>query len=282
MVVPRRSYLVCATPRSGSTLLCETLERRASRGARVSTSRRSRRRGLPRRPREYFWGLRSPEVIRLLPHDAQHRSDRPNGRRRGAARTTDAIWTGPLREGTTRQRGVRREDDVGLLQRLPRARTGHPPLRRHGRRLAAQRGLPGRALRVHLAQRQGAPGGIAVAGAADVGLAQGGGRIPADEPLPAQRAVYSFDAIDHLLDQLRRHEDAWRGLLLPDRPATPLDRLRGRRRRPATGSVARVLADVGRRASRRISVASARGPSRQSDDLSESWVQNYLEDVSRR
>ena len=24
-------------------------------------------------------------------------------------------------------------------------------------------------------------------------------------------SVYSFDAIDHLLDQLRRHEDAWRG-----------------------------------------------------------------------
>ena len=47
------------------------------------------------------------------------------------------------------------------------------------------------------------------------------------------------------------------------------------------GSVGRVLADVGVALPEEWSLPE-RSPSRQSDELSESWVQNYLEDVSRR
>ena len=55
-VKPTRSYLVCATPRSGSTLLCEGLE---------ST-------GVAGRPREYFEEGLQPEVedFEVLPHVA--------------------------------------------------------------------------------------------------------------------------------------------------------------------------------------------------------------------
>ena len=70
-VAPQRSYLVCATPRSGSTLLCETLEQTGVAGRPREYFEALKETGVPRRPREYFWGLRSPEVLRLLPHDAQ-------------------------------------------------------------------------------------------------------------------------------------------------------------------------------------------------------------------
>ena len=97
---------------------------------------------------------------------------------------------------------------------------------------------------------------------------------------PDARVVYSFDAIDHLLDQLRRNEDAWRGFFFRtgQRPLTLLyEDVAG----DLEGSVRRVLDDLGVAPPDGFELA--REPTRrQSDELSESWVQNYLEDVSRR
>lgn len=63
---PQCSYLVCATPRSGSTLLCEALANTGIAGnpkeyfeALIST-------GLPRRPREYFEDVENPEIVDVL------------------------------------------------------------------------------------------------------------------------------------------------------------------------------------------------------------------------
>lgn len=70
-VVPERSYLVCATPRSGSTLLCNSLESTGMAGRPREYFEALKETGLPRRPREYFWELRSPEVLRLLPADSE-------------------------------------------------------------------------------------------------------------------------------------------------------------------------------------------------------------------
>jgi LPS sulfotransferase NodH len=95
-----------------------------------------------------------------------------------------------------------------------------------------------------------------------------------------QRSVYSFDAIGHLLDQLRRQEDAWRGFFfrIGQRPLTLYyEDIAG----DLEGTVGRVLDDL--QIARPQHDLLARQPlSRQSDELSESWVQSYLEDVSRR
>lgn len=63
---PQSSYLICATPRSGSTLLCEALANTGIAGnpkeyfeALVST-------GLPRRPREYFEDVENTEIEDVL------------------------------------------------------------------------------------------------------------------------------------------------------------------------------------------------------------------------
>ena len=119
-----------------------------------------------------------------------------------------------------------------------------------------------------------------MAGAADVGLAQnrrcrGGGAATR-----GVQAVYSFDAIDHLLDQLRRQEDAWRGFFfrIGQRPLALLyEEVAG----DPDAAVGRVLDEL-EIARDEAAAPAPRRIGRQSDDLSESWVQSYLEDVSRR
>jgi LPS sulfotransferase NodH len=103
---------------------------------------------------------------------------------------------------------------------------------------------------------------------------------PPEEPLPQRQIVYSFDAIDHLLEQLRRQEDAWRGFFFRI-GQRPLPLFYEEVATDPDAAAARVLEMLG--VSQEPTVAPApRAIGRQSDELSESWVQNYLEDVSRR
>lgn len=63
---PTRSYLICATPRSGSTLLCEALENTGLAGHPKEYFEDLRATGLPRRPKEYFATLENRQIIELL------------------------------------------------------------------------------------------------------------------------------------------------------------------------------------------------------------------------
>lgn len=62
-----RAYLVCATPRSGSTLLCELLRATGRAGRPLEHFEVLRHSGLPRQPREYFQGDAGDRVLSLLP-----------------------------------------------------------------------------------------------------------------------------------------------------------------------------------------------------------------------
>ncbi len=59
---PSRSYLVCATPRSGSTLLCEALKSTGVAGRPEEYFEALRQSGRPRRPQEYFSGVDDPSI----------------------------------------------------------------------------------------------------------------------------------------------------------------------------------------------------------------------------
>jgi LPS sulfotransferase NodH len=54
---PKRSYLVCATPRSGSTLVCHALRETSVAGRPEEYFEALRHSGRPRRPEEYFHGV---------------------------------------------------------------------------------------------------------------------------------------------------------------------------------------------------------------------------------
>jgi trehalose 2-sulfotransferase len=64
---PDRSYFVCATPRSGSTVVCKSLAATGVAGRPEEYFERLRHSGLPREPREYFEGTADPGVLDLLP-----------------------------------------------------------------------------------------------------------------------------------------------------------------------------------------------------------------------
>src|SRR5215213_2162899 len=59
---PERSYLVCATPRSGSTLVCHALEETAVAGRPEEYFEALRHSGRPRRPEEYFLGVEDQSI----------------------------------------------------------------------------------------------------------------------------------------------------------------------------------------------------------------------------
>jgi LPS sulfotransferase NodH len=64
--MPNDSYIVCATPRSGSTLLCETLKSTGVAGRPEEFYEARKWSGRPRAPHEYFLEPGAPDVTELL------------------------------------------------------------------------------------------------------------------------------------------------------------------------------------------------------------------------
>ncbi len=65
-MLPDTSYLVCATPRSGSTLLCEALNNTGLAGHPQEYFEALKERGIPRRPQQYFDGAAQADILDLL------------------------------------------------------------------------------------------------------------------------------------------------------------------------------------------------------------------------
>jgi trehalose 2-sulfotransferase len=63
---PSHSYLICATPRSGSTLLCEALIGTGVAGVPEEYFEALRHSGRPRSPQEYFIGAQDRTILRHL------------------------------------------------------------------------------------------------------------------------------------------------------------------------------------------------------------------------
>jgi len=66
MTTPSRSYLVCATPRSGSTLVCDGLTETGVAGRPEEYFEALRHSGRPRRPEEYFSGVQDQAILAQL------------------------------------------------------------------------------------------------------------------------------------------------------------------------------------------------------------------------
>jgi LPS sulfotransferase NodH len=80
---PTLSYLVCATPRSGSTLLCHLLDQTGLAGHPEEYFEALRHSGLPRRPHEYFDPDRHANIIERLAF-----REMPDGR----PQTPNPLW----------------------------------------------------------------------------------------------------------------------------------------------------------------------------------------------
>src|SRR4051812_3152078 len=192
---PHQSYLVCATPRSGSTLLCELLASTGVAGRPTEPFERLRATDLPRQPREYFEDLDAPEVFEhLAPSEP------------GTARPDGAFaerLPGILEEGTTPNGvfgakvmwGYLPDLLVGIRQ-LPQA---------NGRHAAQALAAVFPALRfVQVLRRDKVAQAVSLWTAVQTAQwrdeGDGGGH---HEP------EYVFRGIDHLVNQLAAQERAW-------------------------------------------------------------------------
>ena len=181
-----RSYLVCATPRSGSTLVCHALDETGVAGRPEEYFEALRHSGRPRRPDEYFLGVEDQSILDHL--GERNLGDEPPPRSPLWSRAAyDRYLEWAIETGTT-PNGVFGAklmwgyfgDFVSLLRNVP-------ALPRPAAGRAAPLGLPRAELRPGGAGQQAAPGGLAVEGGADGDLARGRSARPPRSRTTARR-----------------------------------------------------------------------------------------------
>jgi LPS sulfotransferase NodH len=208
---PDFAYLVCAAPRSGSTLLCEMLRATRVAGNPLEHFEVLRHSGLPRQPREYFAGLADASVLGLLaPLEPGRPDDEPPAAWRArivkAGQTPNGVWGGKLMWG-----------HVGDLVARARALDG---LERAD--LAdALRALLGDVRFVLVTRADKVSQAVSLWRAVQTRR----WRAEAGAPCRPHEAVYHFAAIDHLVSQLEADEAGWRAWFdtLATGPGRPLE-----------------------------------------------------------
>ncbi|HKG39287.1 MAG TPA: Stf0 family sulfotransferase [Conexibacter sp.] len=208
-IIPTTSYLVCATPRSGSTLLCETLRATGVAGVPLEHFEILLHSGLPRQPREYFDGVADAGVLQLL---APLQAGRPSGEPAEAWRsrvvrqglTANGVWGGKLMWGHVADLLSR----AGRLDGLADARLE-----------TALRALLGDVRLVFVTRSDKVAQAVSLWRAVQTQR----WRADADAPRRPHDAEYRFTAIDHLVSQLQADEAAWRAWFATHAPAEPLE-----------------------------------------------------------
>ena len=181
--------MLCATPRSGSTLLCDLLESTGVAGHPAEHFEALDSTGLPRQPRQYFnpgaqlTGLLAPTDPGAPDPELRLEEAFAAGTTSNGVFATKVMWgflPDLIRRARTRT-GQPHVADVAVLERL----------------------LPG--LRyVRVTRRDKVAQAVSLWTAVQTRVWRvGGDDVPAAEP------VYSFDGIDHLVRQLTSQEAAW-------------------------------------------------------------------------
>jgi trehalose 2-sulfotransferase len=249
-----QAYLVCATPRSGSTLLCEMLRDTGLAGRPLEHFEVLRHSSLPRQPHEYFGDVDLDGLDELLPEPRPGTPSQESpkawlARILSDGRGENGVWGGKLMWGhvddlVTRARRLPGLADADLEQVL-RALFDDPQL-------------------ILVTRRD------KVAQAVSLWRAVQTQSWRADDAGKDEAPVYEFAAIDHLVSQLESDERSWKEWLAQtdQRPfVVTYEQLEAA---PAE-TVSSVLHALG------LPDAGVSVPrlSRQRDELSEAWVERY-------
>lgn len=212
---PSLHYIVAATPRSGSTLLCELLKGSGVAGQPNEDFQALRATSRSRQPRQYFEGIGAPFVDKLAPTDP------------GTPETAEqfAAALAASKAASTTPNGVYGTKVMwGYFGEL-------------GERLATLPGLEGASLNDALAATFPALRFVQIQRADKIGQAislwtavqtlswrdEGDGKH--DGKFHDVEPFYDFDAIDHLVRLQTDHEDAWTAWL-DEQSAFPVLRVR--------------------------------------------------------
>ena len=202
------SYLVCATPRSGSTLLCEALAATAVAGRPAEYFEAMYDTGLPRRPTDYFEGLHAlPAAAFLADHLPAEGGDAREALRQASTYRDYLSWV--FAAGTT-PNGVfgaklmwgHVDHFVSYLRDLPE-HAGRPVPRLFDAVFPSLRYL--RVLRRDKVRQAVSLWKALQTATWRIERSRSG----QDEPPRDREGEFSFDAIDHLRRQISVHEAAW-------------------------------------------------------------------------
>ena len=266
---PERSYLVCATPRSGSTLLCKALEVTGVAGHPEEFFEAKRETGVPARGSDYLWDAPDVDLHELLGEDPQPPApsysslEVLDGYREHLRRTLENGMTPNGVFGAKIMWG-HREDFLPLARSLPE-------LARASERELLTALFPD--LKYVWVRRYDRPRqAVSLWKAIQTQSWRSGEERSSREP------VYNFAAIDHLRQMLDRNDGAW-GHWFEQGGVHPLEfRYRHIAADPA-GAVDAVLDYLG------IDEPGHPEPTpplkRQADATSEEWVERYVRERSR-
>jgi LPS sulfotransferase NodH len=191
-VRPQRAYVVCATPRSGSTLLCELLSDTGIAGRPAEHVELLRSQGRPREPREYFADVEDRSVLEILP---------ASGPPRPHAGALDERLAAVLSYATTPNGTFGTKVMWGYLADLQERLAELPGF---GGLEDAERlsGLLGDVRYVHVRREDPVVQAVSMWRAVQT-------RAWRAETDDAVEPVYSFAGIEHLAHQLEAHDRAW-------------------------------------------------------------------------
>jgi len=271
---PMLSYLVCATPRSGSTLLCQELDKTGLAGHPQEYFEALRRSGVPRRPHEYFDPERHPNIVERLAFREMFEGA-PKPKPLWHPDTYDQYLEWALNEGTTPNGVFGAKLMWGYLGDFAELLRGIHGMAARSLPDLLSRAFPG--LRyVQITRRDKVRQAVSLwkavqtqAWQLDAGASDGGDDGRVLEP------VFSFRAINYLMRQLTAHDASWDAYFL-GLGYEPLKVTYEELAESTEGVVHSVLEHLGIAAPDDLQI----GPPRlsvQADEVSELWVARVLE-----
>jgi LPS sulfotransferase NodH len=258
---PERTYFVCATPRSGSTLLCEALSLTGVAGRPAEYFETLLHSGLRRQPREYFTAYDDPTVAGLLPETAPDPGpELPPGPYADYLRDVVTRATTPNGVLGAKVMWGYFDDFLARLREVPNVDGD--------RRRSVLESAFGRPRYVHVVRRDTLRQAISLWRAiqASVWRDDGSGGAHAPEP------VYDAGAIAYLRGQVTAEEEEWSAYFERHR-IDVLELVYEDYAADLCGAVEAVLEHVGVPRPERFDVST--GMRRQADSLTEAWVSRF-------
>ena len=282
---PALSYLICATPRSGSTLLCAALDDTGIAGYPEEHFEVLLETGQPRQPRDYFQRSNDPEVWALL-DDPEFRDvlGEYGGRYSEHPARRDPSWRPPeferlreeaLRKGTTANGVLGTKimwayfrDFVRLARRTsaPEVRPCEVP----------SSVLPNLRQFIWMRRRDTTRQAVSLWKA----LQTQQWRQDSDEDVSGQGLRFSFAAVDHLKLRIDEHNAAWRGFF-EGCGVEPMEVVYEEFVEDYEGTILWLLEGIGVPVPEDFAVTEPK-MRRQADELSEEWVRLYNERTSAK
>jgi LPS sulfotransferase NodH len=269
-MTPMLSYLVCATPRSGSTLLCHALDRTGVAGHPEEYFEALRRSGLPRRPHEYFDPERHANIVeRLAFREMPDGTAKPNPL--WHPDTYDQYLAWALQQGTTPNGVFGAKLMWGYLGDFAQLLRGIDGM--GGRPLPELLGRAFPGLRyVQITRQNKTRQAVSLWKAVQT---QAWKREAGEEVKRSVELVFSFRAINYLVRLLTAHDASWDAYFL-GLGYEPLKITYEELAESTDAVIRRVLADLGIPAPADLVVEAPR-LSVQADEVSEEWVRRVDE-----